>query len=99
MEEVVLDDASLWLTRTDSEPLPYNEGSAMRDIHLVAPYVSADSLPVFKLDPRGKKASLETDRRRSGLPLLSGFSHYNPQLNEKIKLLSKNVDLHRCILF
>ncbi|KAI4825335.1 hypothetical protein KUCAC02_021021, partial [Chaenocephalus aceratus] len=47
-----------------SELLPYS-----RDIHLVTPYISADSL---LLEPRGKGASLETDTHHPGFPLMAG---------------------------
>lgn len=43
-DEVVSDDAAVWLIQTDSELLPYSKGSAVRGIHLVTPLISADSL-------------------------------------------------------
>lgn len=80
--EVALDDVPLWLMQSDSELLPYSKGSAVRDIHLVTPCISADwPPPRFWLHPRGKDASLETDTHQSGFPLMSGFSCCNPLLS------------------
>ncbi|KAK1888235.1 hypothetical protein KUDE01_029018, partial [Dissostichus eleginoides] len=57
----------IWAELDSHELLPYSRGSAVRDIHLVTPYISADSL---LLEPRGKGASLETDTHHPGFPLM-----------------------------
>lgn len=55
--------------------------------------------PRLWLHPRGKDASLVTDTHRSGFPLMSGFSYYNPQLSVDciLKHTSRIVPQSQCL--